>query len=118
MLPREHRLRRAGDFARVRKEGRVWSHPLFVLAVAPNGGTVTRIGFSVSKRVGKAHVRNRVRRLLREAVRLHIDQIAPGYDVVIRSRPGLAGQPFAVVAAAIQRQLGAARLLRTGENHK
>lgn len=117
MLPRKHRLRRASDFARVRKEGRVWSHPFFVLVVAANGGAGTRIGFSVSKRVGKAHVRNRVRRLLREAVRMHLPRIAPGYDVVISSRPALAGQPHAAIVAAVQRQLQAARLLRSGNDN-
>jgi ribonuclease P protein component len=77
---------------------------------------MTRIGFSVSKRVGKAHVRNRVRRLLRESVRNSLSQITPGYDVVISSRPALAGQPFSVVSMAVQRQLRQARLLQAGKD--
>ncbi len=111
MVPRQHRLRRTSDFARVRKEGRAWSHPLLILSAAPNGGTVTRVGFSVSKRVGKAHARNRVRRLLREAVRANLPRVAPGYDLVISARPALADQPLVVVEAAVQRQLRQARLL-------
>src|SRR5579859_3647798 len=111
MLPSEHRLRQARDFARVRKKGRAWSHSLLILTAVPNGGAVTRVGFSVSKRVGKAHVRNRVRRLLREAVRQELPAIVPGYDVVIISRPPLAGKPFSAVSEAVHRQLRHARLL-------
>ena len=101
MLPREHRLRRSADFARVRREGRAWSHPWLVVTAAPNGGTVSRVGFTVSKRVGKAHVRNLVRRRLRETVRACLQDLAPGYDVVIISRPVLADQPFAALGSVL-----------------
>ena len=67
----------------------------------------------MSKRVGKAHVRNRVRRLLREAVRPCLSALQPGYDVVLISKPALAGQPFAAVQEAVCRQLQRARLVAT-----
>jgi len=111
VLPPQHRLRKSGDFARVRKEGRSLPHPLLVLVVAKNGMGVTRIGFSVGKRVGKAHVRNLARRLLRESVRKHLPRIPAGHDLVINGRPALAGQPYAIVEAAVSRQLQQARLL-------
>src|SRR5579864_1399772 len=111
MLPREHRLRLSSDFARVRREGRAWSHPWLVVTAAPNGGTVSRVGFTVSKRVGKAHVRNLVRRRLREAMRPCLPELAPGFDVVIISRPALADQPFAALGAVLAQQLRHARLL-------
>ncbi|HVC81985.1 MAG TPA: ribonuclease P protein component [Chloroflexota bacterium] len=111
MLPREHRLRLSSDFARVRREGRAWSHPWLVVTAVPNGGRVSRVGFTVSKRVGKAHVRNLVRRRLREAMRAHLPHLAPGYDIVIISRPALAAQPYAALAGALAQQLRHARLL-------
>jgi ribonuclease P protein component len=73
---------------------------------------VTRVGFAVGKRVGKAHVRNRVKRLLREAVRLYLPRIRPGFDVVIISRPPLAGKRFDAVTEVLQRQLDRAQLLK------
>jgi ribonuclease P protein component len=86
-----------------------------VVTAAPNGGTVSRVGFTVSKRVGRAHVRNLVRRRLREAMRDCLRELAPGYDVVIISRPPLADQPFAAVGGVLAQQLRHARLLvRTG----
>jgi len=72
---------------------------------------VSRVGFTVSKRVGKAHVRNLVRRRLREAMRAHLPHLAPGYDIVIISRPALAAQPYAALAGALAQQLRHARLL-------
>ncbi len=72
---------------------------------------MSRVGFTVSKRVGKAHVRNLVRRRLREAVRACLPELAPGFDVVIISRPALADQSFVALGAALARQLRHARLL-------
>lgn len=72
---------------------------------------MTRVGFTVSKRVGKANVRNRVRRLLREAVRPCLPSLRPGYDVVLISRPTLAGQPYAAVRDVVCRQLQRANLV-------
>ena len=111
MLPREHRLRQSGDFARVRQQGKTFSHPWLVVAVTANGAALTRVGFSVSKRVGKAHVRNRVKRVLRAVVRQYLPALLPGFDVVVISRPAIAGQPFAAVDAVLRRQLQLARVV-------
>ena len=51
-----------------------------------NGLTHSRFGFSVSRYIGGAVKRNRVKRLMREAVRSRIEQIAPGYDLVFIAR--------------------------------
>ena len=59
---------------------------LVVVYVLPVGGGTTRVGFSVSKKVGKSVVRNRVKRLLREAVREMLPEIAEGYDLVVVAR--------------------------------
>lgn len=72
---------------------------------------MSRVGFTVSKRVGKAHVRNLVRRRLREAMRRYLSRLAPGYDIVVISRPSLAAQPFAALTEALAQQLRMARLL-------
>ena len=72
---------------------------------------MSRVGFTVSKRVGRAHVRNLVRRRLREAMRACLLELAPGYDVVIISRPPLADQSFAALGGVLAQQLRYARLL-------
>jgi ribonuclease P protein component len=84
-------LRSAADFRRVREQSpRVWPHPVLVLHVAPNDLDHPRIGITVSSRVGKAVVRNRIRRRLREALRARLGSILSGYDLLIVARPASA----------------------------
>ena len=58
----------------------------FVLYARPNRSGSNRIGITVSKKLGGAVVRNRVRRRLREVYRLHEEQFAPGWDIVVVAR--------------------------------
>ncbi len=57
-----------------------------VLYARKNRTGTNRIGVTVSKKLGKAHVRNRVRRRLREVYRLNEDQFQPGWDIVVVAR--------------------------------
>ncbi len=57
-----------------------------VLYARPNRLDTNRVGITVSKKLGKAVVRNRVRRRLREIYRLHESSFAPGYDIVVVAR--------------------------------
>lgn len=91
-----NRLRADEDFGRVRREGYVVAHPFLVLSRAPNGRPYSRFGFSVGRRLGKAAVRNHVKRRLREAVRLRMSrgEVAAGWDVVLIARPPLREASF------------------------
>ena len=109
-MRRRYRLRTDAQFRRVRSEGRSWAHPLLVLYALPNDEGVTRVGFSVGKRVGKAVARNRAKRLLREAVRLRFEDIGPGYDLIWIARAPIATATFREVAAAVDQLLRRSRL--------
>jgi ribonuclease P protein component len=97
----EHRLKHAQDFARVRTDGRSWSHRLFVLAAAPNEQGLSRFGYIVSGRLGTAVRRNRAKRLLREAVRRNLSCLAEGWDCVLIARTPLAAATFSEVESAV-----------------
>ena len=91
--------------------GRGWSTPLLVLYVAPNDGAFTRFGITVSGRVGKAVVRNRVRRRLREAVRARLSQVRPGLDLVFVARPAIVPATWGQLCAAVDTLLQRAHAL-------
>lgn len=101
MLPREYRLKRTRDFARVRRHGRSAHSAVAVLYVLPTRSDDVRVGFSVSKRVGKATVRNRVKRLFREAARKDLARVRRGQDLVFIARAPAAGASYTEVAAAV-----------------
>ncbi len=95
----------------MRKLGRSWGHPLVVLCALPNGLEGSRFGFLVSQRVGKAVVRSRLKRLLREAVRAHLGEMASGWDVVLIARVGAREANFHQIVEAIGELLREAGLI-------
>ena len=82
-LPREWRLARRAEFEAVYRGGRRRSSVSLVIFLRANAGGKTRFGMSVKKSLGNAVARNRIRRRVREILRLHREEIAPGWDVVI-----------------------------------
>lgn len=79
--------------------------------MAHNGTDHNRYGIITGKALGKAVVRNRVRRLLREAIRSLHPHLQSGHDVVIIARRPLVGQPFADIQRIVRMQLQQAGLL-------
>ncbi|MBQ6832565.1 MAG: ribonuclease P protein component [Oscillospiraceae bacterium] len=71
-----------------------------VLYARPNRTGGNRVGFTVSKKLGKAVVRNRVRRRLREVYRLNEHRFTPGWDIVVVARSRCVGSDFQKLTAA------------------
>ncbi|MCP4420091.1 MAG: ribonuclease P protein component [Chloroflexi bacterium] len=115
MLPQSHRLKRSADLKFVQKQGRSWRHLFCILLVRQRGSEKSRFAFVASRRVGNAVMRNRVKRLLREAVRLHLDDIQPGWDCVWIARPRLSRASFSEVETAVLQLLKQSKLLTVCE---
>jgi ribonuclease P protein component len=111
-MRKEARLRKGSDYARVRRQGRGWSGPLLTLRALANETEFSRFGFLVSRRVGKAVVRNRVKRRLREIARR--TPVAKGWDLVFIARPAAAGATFQAIEAAAKHLLKRGRLYEPG----
>ena len=75
------------DFAALQGQGSVRSNPLLVVRVRRNDLEETRFGLSTGRKLGGAVVRNRVRRRIREALRVMAPSFQPGWDVLIIARP-------------------------------
>jgi ribonuclease P protein component len=79
-------IRKRRDFELVFKEGISFRSQYLVLYARPNELNINRLGLSVSKKIGKAVIRNRIRRLLKEAVKKLFRDSTVSYDVVIVAR--------------------------------
>ncbi len=107
------RLTRRAEFLRVAGKGRKAPTTGLVLqALARDDQEPARLGFTVTKKVGNAVVRNRTRRRLREAARLVLAG-APvrGADLVLIGRDATAGRPFAALQDDFRRALARVGLL-------
>ena len=89
-FPKKRRLASNRQFKTVLDHGRRAGDHLLTLYVAPNPCGYPRLGVSVGKSAGKAVVRNRLKRLLREAFRQNQDRIPQGFDYVLMISPRLA----------------------------
>ena len=111
MLPRERRLTDSNAFGQVFRYGRGVSDALLVLKARRLPGEEIRAGVSVSKKLGKAHVRNRVKRRLREALRSYLPAMKPGAHLVVVAKPGAQDAPYAALHASLGDLLKRAGLL-------
>jgi ribonuclease P protein component len=92
-VQRRNRLSRSRDFDTVYRRGRSASTRYLVLHWFPrdeDADGTPRLGLAVPRSVGSAVVRNRVKRVLREAWRELLDSAPPGHDYVLAARPGFA----------------------------
>lgn len=115
-FPKRYRLRRRREFLSVQRGGRRVPTGHFIAYGRPNGGRPTRLGVTVSRKVGKAHVRNRVKRLVREAFRRHRLEMPRGLDLVLVARNDRPPEGYPQVleelltaARRLEGQLGAER---------
>lgn len=73
---------------------------LLVLYARKNRTDGNRVGITVSKKLGKAHVRNRTRRRIREVYRLNEEKFQPGWDIVVVARTKAVEAPFEKLTAS------------------
>ena len=111
-MKRRYRVQKNQHFQEIRRNGQSHSNKLLVLCVLPNNLTHNRFGFSVSRRIGNAVTRNKVKRRLREIMRLRLESIKPGYDIVLIARQSIRNATYQDMDIACARLLRRAHLLR------
>ena len=114
-MQRRHCLTGNKRYSQIHTEGRSAANRLLVVRVLANELDRSRFGFLVSKRIGNAVVRNKVRRRLREAVRHH--QVKSGWDAVFIARRGIERATFQQLLRAALNLLLQTRLV-DGDSQK
>jgi ribonuclease P protein component len=104
--PKSVRLRRRREFLTLQRLGRRRHTPSFVILQAPSATPVSRLGVTVSARVGNAVVRNRVKRLVREIFRERRPDLPAPLDIVVIAKPDAAQITHAQAATELERALG------------
>jgi len=113
MLDKKFRLRRQKDFDRISKEGIYFPERCLLLKAMRNDLGITRFGFIVSNKIsGAAAKRNRVKRLLREAVRSFQDDVKEGYDCLFIARNNIIERKAEEVSMIVEKLLRKSGLLK------
>ncbi len=118
MLSKLNRLKKKKDIERVFKQGKGFKEDFLILKVVKNNLKNSRFAFVISQKVSKkATLRNKIRRRLRELVRLKIRDIKKGIDLIILAAPGLETKDFWEIEEALNKLFAKAGIYSTTNPH-
>lgn len=103
MLAQKNRLKKNKDFQLIYQQKKSFIGKYLVLYIRKNNLDDVRIGFTVSKKIGKAVVRNKVKRRLKEICRVNVSRFAPGYDLIFVARGKIKGISYQLVEQEIEK---------------
>lgn len=103
---KEARLRRRSEFLLVQEKGQKINADCLLALVLPNATGKTRLGLTVSNKVGNSAVRNKIRRRLRELYRKRLRALPKGIDLVVIARNSAADADFAAIRRAFEKVAG------------
>ncbi len=93
---------RNNEFSRIYAKGKSYVHPQVVLYVLPTKKRPVRVGFTATKKIGNAVLRNRARRIMKAALAEHLDANMLGYDLILVAR----GQTTKISSTALSKTIG------------
>ncbi len=101
-MNKKNRLRKNMEFKKVYKSGKNYWNRNLILYVKKNGLEETRIGISITKKVGNAVTRNKLKRRIRELNRENLNDIKKGYDLIIIPKKNAVDLSFKELESAIR----------------
>ena len=94
-------IKKNRDFIKVYQQGKSYANKYLVMYVLNNHSDKNNFGITVSKKVGNSVIRHRVTRLIRESIRLNLNQFEEGFDIVVVARNTVKGRNFFDVESAV-----------------
>lgn len=111
-MDKKLKLKNNREFKKVYSYGNSYANKYLVIFFIKNNLGYNRVGFSVTKKIGKSVVRNRIRRLIKEAYRLNSDKLKQGYDLVFLPRKMAVGHGFKEIESAMIHLFKKTKLLK------
>ena len=108
-------LKKNYEFKRLYNKGKTAVTPYLVVYCLKNNRGTRRVGYTVSTKLGKAVVRNRIRRRLREIYRLNSDKLRGGVDMIIVARSKCVGADYHKMEKAFLHACGELKLLKENQ---
>jgi len=115
-VKRKFRITHSNDYKRVRHSGKSYAHPLSVIIIGDGQEENPRVGIQVSKALGSAVQRNRVKRRLRAIISEKLPSITRNADIIIIPREPASRASFQELRSAVFELLGRAGLIGTNDN--
>lgn len=113
-MDKNERIKKNSQFRFIYSRGKSYSNDKLVLYIFRNRKNINRIGLSVSKKVGKSVIRNRIKRLIREGYRLNKDMYKRGYDLIFIARVGSKNAKFTDIEKSVIYLMKKGGLLKEG----
>lgn len=111
-MSRVPKIKRNREFQSIFRNGKIWSNDIAVLYLTRNAAdAASRLGVCVSKKLGKATVRNRIKRLISEVCRLRWPQLKSGVNLIVLARRGVLEKPYGAVERALDDLFWRARVV-------
>lgn len=107
-----NRLKKNEDFRRIYRRKKSMANRLLIIYILETRNPYNRVGFTVSKKVGKSVTRNRVKRLLRESYRLNKEKILQGYDIIFVARDTASKASYKEIESAMLHLFRKMKLVR------
>lgn len=105
-------LKKNEDFRKVYQKRKSMANKLLIIYISENEYEFNRVGFTVSKKVGKSVVRSRVKRLLKESYRLNSEKVVQGYDIIFVARNTAVEATYKEIESAVIHLLKKMKLVK------
>ena len=111
-MEKKYRIRKNMEFKNIYKVGKNYWNRNLILYVKKNGLNETRVGYTITKKIGNAVTRNKIRRRMKEIYRLHFHNIKEGYDLVFIAKRGVKDIPYKELEGSMIHILSISKLLK------
>jgi len=102
MLSREYKLKKENDFKKVFKNGKYYQQEFIRIKILKNDLEIDRFGFPIGLRISKKAVqRNKIKRRLEEIIRLKLNQMKSGFDIIILVNPEIIEKSYQEIEKAL-----------------